>query len=176
MESLYVCLFSNGHIKVGRSIDPQARIASHVDRVSCVGVELAAHITVECAGASEPREASLIGRCAEAATRRFKNEWFDGLDFAVVSEWAREAAALSDEDMRLPDAEPPTAWAGIVKSVQRRTGLNQCQLAQECGCSQPSISDLVTGRTREPSYSIGKRLMDLLEAYPGLPTTDKKAA
>lgn len=28
MQFLYVCHFSNGHIKVGRSVDPQSRIAS----------------------------------------------------------------------------------------------------------------------------------------------------
>ena len=31
MEYLYVCHFSNGHIKVGRSIDPKSRIASHAN-------------------------------------------------------------------------------------------------------------------------------------------------
>ncbi len=30
MNYLYVCLFSNGHIKVGRSINPMARIADRV--------------------------------------------------------------------------------------------------------------------------------------------------
>jgi len=34
MEYLYVCHFSNGHIKVGRSIHPKSRIASHADRVA----------------------------------------------------------------------------------------------------------------------------------------------
>ncbi len=29
MSHLYVCHFSSGHIKVGRSIDPVARVAQH---------------------------------------------------------------------------------------------------------------------------------------------------
>lgn len=33
-EYLYVCHFSNGHIKVGRSVHPKSRIASHADRVA----------------------------------------------------------------------------------------------------------------------------------------------
>jgi len=34
MSHLYVCHFSSGHIKVGRSIDPVARVAQHADRVA----------------------------------------------------------------------------------------------------------------------------------------------
>lgn len=88
MESLYVCHFSNGHIKVGRSIEPMARIASHSDRVSCMGVELVEHFIVECVGPASPREALLISRCAEAAANRFQNEWFDGLDYEEACAWA----------------------------------------------------------------------------------------
>jgi DNA-binding XRE family transcriptional regulator len=93
-ESLYVCLFSNGHIKVGRSIEPGARIASHADRVACMGVELSEHLIVECVGPAGARELQLIGRCAQAAERQFANEWFSGLDFLTVCEWAGQAARL----------------------------------------------------------------------------------
>ena len=37
MSALYVCLFSNGHLKVGRSAYALARIAQHEERVSCLG-------------------------------------------------------------------------------------------------------------------------------------------
>ena len=40
MSFLYVCLFSNGHLKVGRSVNALARISQHEERVSCLGVEL----------------------------------------------------------------------------------------------------------------------------------------
>ena len=33
MISLYVCLFSNGHLKVGRSVNALARISQHEERV-----------------------------------------------------------------------------------------------------------------------------------------------
>ncbi len=36
MISLYVCLFSNGHLKVGRSVNALARISQHEERVSCL--------------------------------------------------------------------------------------------------------------------------------------------
>lgn len=88
MEYLYVCHFSNGHIKVGRSIDPRARIAAHADRVACMGVELVEHHIVECAGRSAPAETALIDRCSKDAAKRMKSEWFDGLDYTEVCKWA----------------------------------------------------------------------------------------
>lgn len=93
MEYLYVCHFSNGHIKVGRSIDPQSRIAAHVDRVACVGIELVEHHVVGCVGHSHPAEAALIERCADAAKKRNKSEWFEGLDYLCVCEWSNVIAA-----------------------------------------------------------------------------------
>lgn len=92
MEYLYVCHFSNGHIKVGRSIDPQARIASHADRVGCLGIELAEHFIVECIGHSAPSEKQLIELCAQHAVARNKNEWFVGIDYVTACEWATECA------------------------------------------------------------------------------------
>ena len=89
-QYLYVCHFSNGHIKVGRSVSPMARIAQHEARVSCLGVELVEHFIVECEGHSFPAERELIEKCVAAAEKRNKHEWFEGLDFQVVSDWANE--------------------------------------------------------------------------------------
>lgn len=88
MQYLYACLFSNGHIKVGRSINPDARIATHADRVACVGIELIEYRTFPCAGNPVPAEADLIGHCTIHAEARHKNEWFTGLDFDTVCGWA----------------------------------------------------------------------------------------
>ena len=84
MEYLYVCHFSNGHIKVGRSIDPSSRIAQHADRVACVGINVANHFIVECVGPSHQAEFELIRECAVRAKKRNKSEWFEGLDYDVV--------------------------------------------------------------------------------------------
>lgn len=84
MEYLYVCHFSNGHIKVGRSIAPKGRIASHADRVACMGVELAEHFIVECKGSATLAEAELIRQCVEQSAKRNKSEWFEGLTFSAV--------------------------------------------------------------------------------------------
>jgi DNA-binding transcriptional regulator YdaS (Cro superfamily) len=96
-DFLYVCQFSNGHIKVGRSIDPQSRIAQHADRVSCMGVEMVEHFIAECVCPAYEREQALISQCADAASRRFKSEWFDGLDYPTVCEWATHAATCQIE-------------------------------------------------------------------------------
>lgn len=88
MSHLYVCHFSSGHIKVGRSIDPVARVAQHADRVACVGIELVEYRTFECAGDAFMAEAALIERCDTECTRRLKSEWFEGLTFESACEWA----------------------------------------------------------------------------------------
>lgn len=125
MEYLYVCHFSNGHIKVGRSIDPRARIAAHADRVACMGVELVEHHIVECIGRSVPAETALIDRCAENAARRMKSEWFDGLDYLEVISWATEFASKE---------APPVAQTGIQKALDRFQG-SPSMLAQAIGGS-----------------------------------------
>lgn len=162
MESLYVCHFSNGHIKVGRSIDPVARIASHADRVACLGVELIEHHVIECVGRSIVSEASLIQRCAANATQRNKNEWFVGLEFPLVCDWANECAkqehAFGKEFGR---DDGRTDFQAVVRALMAK-GTGQIELGRYCGCSQASISDIATGRTVDPSYSIGARLLDLL--------------
>lgn len=99
MEYLYVCHFSNGHIKVGRSIDPRARIAAHADRVACMGVELVEHHVVECIARSAPAETELIVRCTDNAARRMKSEWFDGLDYSQVTSWATEIALKEPKEV-----------------------------------------------------------------------------
>lgn len=92
MESLYVCLFSNGHIKVGRSVDYAARIKQHAERVSCLGVSLTDYFVSERCDQAERRERELINRCANAASARFQSEWFQGLAFSDVAIWAAEAS------------------------------------------------------------------------------------
>ncbi len=52
-------------------------------------------------------------------------------------------------------------WKTVITQAQARNGLTQTRLAQQVGCSQASITDLLRGRTREPRYSLGQRLLDL---------------
>ena len=50
----------------------------------------------------------------------------------------------------------------MVKKLQA-CGMTQPQIAAQVGCSQSTISDIATGVTREPRYSIGEKLRHLLE-------------
>ena len=44
-------------------------------------------------------------------------------------------------------------------------GLTQIQIAQECGCTQPTISDLQSGKIKNPSYPIGCGLVRLAQEH-----------
>lgn len=159
MDSLYVCHFSNGHIKVGRSIDPTARIAAHADRVACAGIELVAHHIVACDKPAGMREAYLISLCTDAAAERFKNEWFSGLDYPTVCEWADAAALWTGT---VPAQSTP--WRDIITEL-RLMGLTQMELAGHCGVNQSAISELLTGKTTDPRYSTGASLLALHAMY-----------
>lgn len=155
MESLYVCHFSNGHIKVGRSVDPMARIASHESRVACMGVHLVEQFIAPCVGASIPAEVALISRCSEACARRFLDEWFDGLDYAEVCRWASAAA-----DLRMDYPVVNSRWRLMLADL-KRCGMTQMQIAGHCGCDQSTISALSNGRAEEPRYTLGTRIIAL---------------
>jgi hypothetical protein len=155
MDFLYVCHFSNGLIKIGRSVDPMARIASHEDRLACAGIFLVEHQIAECFGASIPAEATLIARCVEAASKRHLEEWFEGLDYAEVCGWAMSAAA-----MRLEYPPVNSRWRVMLGEL-KRAGMTQMQIAQHCRCDQSTISALSNGRAEEPRHTLGERIIAL---------------
>jgi putative transcriptional regulator len=147
MESLYVCLFSNGHIKVGRSIEPKSRIATHVDRVACMGVTLSDSFVVASADEDEAREQALIAKCVEASSRRHRLEWFEGLAFDQVCQWAREVALA---DLERGDS--------AVRGVRQRLRMAQSDLAAVLGCTQANIGFIERrGQTLMPEMA--KRLI-----------------
>jgi hypothetical protein len=161
-EFLYVCAFDNGAIKVGRSSDPDSRVAQHEDRVSCFGVLLAEKHTVECVGHIIAAEAELIRRCTDAATKRLKHEWFFGLAYAEVREWANECAAAAPPPVVIVRTEDGKIDFSAVIRALSASGISQVEIAARCKCSQPTVSDLQTGRIKEPSYSIGATLLEML--------------
>jgi DNA-binding XRE family transcriptional regulator len=134
MESLYVCLFSSGLIKVGRSSDPRSRIAAHADRVACAGIEMVNYQTLTCAGDVVARETWLIQRCADAGSQRFSNEWFDGLDYSTVCEWAKTAATMPI------DADTNDSFGARLREARLAAGLSQSQFAATLGLGKGAIS------------------------------------
>jgi len=129
-EYLYVCHFSNGHIKVGRSISPKSRIASHADRVACVGIELVEHHIVECVGHSASAEFELIERCAELCTKRNMSEWFEGLEYIEICELAEQkASGVFLHKSRHSDSELIDKLGGTA------------EVARICEVKPPSVSE-----------------------------------
>jgi transcriptional regulator with XRE-family HTH domain len=55
-------------------------------------------------------------------------------------------------------------------------GLTQQQIAAACGCRQSTISQLATGETKDPRYSIGESLRRLLDAKRGESAEEAEAA
>lgn len=147
MESLYVCLFSNGHIKVGRSIDPISRIAAHADRVACMGVEVVDTFCAGCVGAAVPSEQELIGLCAAApGATRYQSEWFSGLEFEVVCRWARDCASREHED-------PPSTALRRYLDALPHGGITK--FADDLGIGKAYLCQLAAGwRGREPNEKL----------------------
>lgn len=59
-------------------------------------------------------------------------------------------------------------WADLISKLQN-AGLSQAAIARHCGCSQSSISDLASGRTQDPRYSIACALVGLASEYERQP-------
>lgn len=57
-------------------------------------------------------------------------------------------------------------WPQRITDI-RNTGMTQVQIARHCGCSQTTVSLLLAGKTRNPSWLIGQALTALhAELYP----------
>lgn len=53
-----------------------------------------------------------------------------------------------------------TQWQEILKSLKSH-GWTQAEIARECNISQPAVQQINSGSTKEPRYSVGKRLIEL---------------
>lgn len=69
-------------------------------------------------------------------------------------------------------------WKNIIADIQRHGQLTQVQIASMVGCAQATISDLANGSTKQPNYSLGAALIQLLESlkYAPPPATPAQAA
>lgn len=158
-DFLYVCEFSNGHIKVGRAVDPASRVAQHAERVACLGITLDRHAQFACGESAAEAESLLIHRCKAHADQQHKQEWFTGLQFFDVRDWAEGLARASGAT---PDDEQAPDFRAIVRRLCA-DGMTQTAIAQHCGCDQSTISDIANGRG-EPRYSMGVALLKLAQA------------
>ena len=54
-----------------------------------------------------------------------------------------------------------TKWQEIIAEL-KKAGWTQTAIGKECGVSQAAINQIKLGLTKEPSHSIGERLIELL--------------
>jgi transcriptional regulator with XRE-family HTH domain len=59
-------------------------------------------------------------------------------------------------------------WKTVIADLQE-AGLSQLQIARECEASQPTISELATGKTVNPSWKLGEALRKLHAERMALP-------
>ena len=64
-------------------------------------------------------------------------------------------------------------WKNIIAEIQRHGQMTQAQIAAAVDCGQATISDLASGSTKQPSYSLGAALLKVLEKVT---TTHQEAA
>lgn len=129
MDHIYVCHFSSGHIKVGHSRRPSQRIATHAERVRCVGVELIESKSFPCIGGGHQAERALIKWCADRASTSHFNEWFGGVDFGAACESASLIAALEfPVDGEIGDLDQAIAAAGGVSALARKLGIKNANI------------------------------------------------
>lgn len=166
-ESLYVCLFSNDHVKVGRSKNPATRVAQHAERVAVMGVSLLQWTAFPCERGIGAAEAWLIRQCADEAATVRGNEWFEGLPFAVACLLAEQAAKGAEFREEAITDGPRPDFPAVVRALSA-SGYRQTDLARICGISQSSMSDIATGVTTDPSYSVGYQLMLLFREEASL--------
>lgn len=55
-------------------------------------------------------------------------------------------------------------WKDYIAQITQQ-GVTQKQIAQLAGCSQPAISDLASGKTKEPRHSLGEALLEVGRRY-----------
>lgn len=51
-------------------------------------------------------------------------------------------------------------WQSIISDLKTRQ-VTQNQIAALCDCKQSSVSDLATGKTKQPGFQLGHALMSL---------------
>lgn len=55
-------------------------------------------------------------------------------------------------------------WKDYIAAIFEK-GISQSRLANLVGCGQTTISDLASGKTREPRYSLGIAILEAGESF-----------
>lgn len=114
--SIYVAHFSGGVMKVGRSDNPERRVRQHEAAIAPGGVTLQGY-RIFAAADSTAAERALLAACTEAASEITAREWFRGLDFEAVCQWADECArgVRTARDTAIPAPMTPGLKAALAE-------------------------------------------------------------
>lgn len=63
-------------------------------------------------------------------------------------------------------------WQLLISGIED-SGLTQVEIAEKCGCSQPTISDIKNGKIKTPGFPVGQAIVEL---HATLKPARKKAA
>lgn len=91
---LYLCLFSDGTLKVGRGGDPEKRVTAHAGAGACFGIVMVKSDVIPCDRLKQA-ERKLIRWCEQRASAKACKEWFKGVSYDDCLEVARQIAAAS---------------------------------------------------------------------------------
>lgn len=118
---LYVIVIAFNRIKVGVTVSPELRLREHRGLAQAFGAE-SGRQWVSYPGVGTPEnEAALVAFCAEHAGRQFRREYFSGLAFEDVVEYA-EILSGNDPRRRGRINRPPGEF---VRPSNRRGAFNQ---------------------------------------------------
>jgi hypothetical protein len=148
MKSLYVCLFSNGIIKVGRGTRAEKRIKDHRARGETMGIEMVNHFIAECPGDLQAAECALIQWCSERCTKRMRSEWFIGVDYAQAVDKAQELAAnayvKTQEEIDAGDARGVAFYGALRGEIEK--GISNIREPQKYTTMQDAVAAIIRVR------------------------------
>lgn len=80
LHQVYICLFDNGSLKVGRGKDASFRIKAHSSMAKNFGIKLVSSEIIDSINPIDS-EIKIILWCKNRCSESFGNEWFKGVDF-----------------------------------------------------------------------------------------------
>ena len=142
MSRLYVSELG-GMIKVGKSLAPNTRLETHRTQARVFGAEAGRSWVSEDEIGTIWNERLLIDWCAANASERGGHEYFHGLDFDAVVEFA---SALPARSAQLARELSYTIKSKAVRTLLERRRLSQRKLAGVLGCAPHTVYRVMGGR------------------------------
>lgn len=87
-DYLYLCLFDNGTIKIGRTRSINQRITTHIGFADRFGIKMIRHESIVCSN-SKKAEKDLIQWCQKNSSHVSGREWFQGILFDECFSYAK---------------------------------------------------------------------------------------